>query len=90
MVQAKGQFKRRSTANNVEIIVPVPADADSPRFRVTSQLILINVYQICHYSAPIGKSWISQVPPGKECSGVEHKDLPRECDFMVKKKSQYF
>ena len=31
--QAKAQFKRRSTANNVEIIVPVPDDADSPRFR---------------------------------------------------------
>jgi AP-1 complex subunit mu len=31
--QAKAQFKRRSTANNVEILVPVPDDADSPRFR---------------------------------------------------------
>ena len=35
VLQAKGQFKRRSTANNVDIIVPVPADADSPRFRVS-------------------------------------------------------
>jgi AP-1 complex subunit mu len=33
MLKAKAQFKRRSTANNVEIIVPVPDDADSPRFR---------------------------------------------------------
>merc|ERR1719160_1785921 len=33
MLKAKSQFKRRSTANNVEIIVPVPDDADSPRFR---------------------------------------------------------
>lgn len=33
MLQAKAQFKRRSTANNVEILVPVPEDADSPRFR---------------------------------------------------------
>lgn len=33
MVKARAQFKRRSTANNVEIIVPVPEDADSPRFR---------------------------------------------------------
>ena len=33
MLQARAQFKRRSTANNVEIIVPVPEDADSPRFR---------------------------------------------------------
>jgi len=33
--QAKGQFKRRSTANNVEIFIPVPADADSPQFKVS-------------------------------------------------------
>ena len=32
--QAKSQFKRRSTANNVEISVPVPLDADSPKFKV--------------------------------------------------------
>lgn len=31
--QAKAQFKRRSTANNVEISIPVPDDADTPRFR---------------------------------------------------------
>lgn len=31
--QAKAQFKRRSTANNVSISIPVPDDADSPRFR---------------------------------------------------------
>ncbi|CAJ0645000.1 13815_t:CDS:2 [Entrophospora sp. SA101] len=33
MIKAKAQFKRRSTANNVEISVPVPDDADSPKFR---------------------------------------------------------
>lgn len=31
--QARAQFKRRSTANNVQISIPVPEDADSPRFR---------------------------------------------------------
>lgn len=31
--QAKAQFKRRSTANSVCITIPVPDDADSPRFR---------------------------------------------------------
>jgi AP-1 complex subunit mu len=36
MVKARAQFKRRSTANNVEIFVPVPDDADSPKFRVRS------------------------------------------------------
>ncbi len=34
MVKVKAQFKRRSTANNVEIYVPVPDDADTPKFRV--------------------------------------------------------
>jgi len=33
MIKAKSQFKRRSTANNVEIVVPVSRDADSPKFR---------------------------------------------------------
>ena len=33
VLKARAQFKRRSTANNVEIIVPVPSDADTPRFR---------------------------------------------------------
>ena len=36
MVKCKAQFKRRSNANNVEIYVPVPDDADSPKFKVTS------------------------------------------------------
>ncbi|XP_076814493.1 AP-1 complex subunit mu-1-like [Clavelina lepadiformis] len=35
MVKAKSQFKRRSTANNVEIQVPVPNDADSPKFKTS-------------------------------------------------------
>jgi len=35
MVKAKSQFKRRSTANNVEIVVPVPNDADTPKFKTT-------------------------------------------------------
>ncbi|KAK2569783.1 AP-1 complex subunit mu-1 [Acropora cervicornis] len=32
---AKSQFKRRSTANNVEIHIPVPPDADSPKFKTS-------------------------------------------------------
>jgi AP-1 complex subunit mu len=35
MVKCRAQFKRRSTANNVEIYVPVPDDADTPKFRVS-------------------------------------------------------
>ncbi|NXU93284.1 AP1M2 protein, partial [Xiphorhynchus elegans] len=33
--QAKGQFKKQSVANGVEIAVPVPSDADSPKFKTT-------------------------------------------------------
>lgn len=36
MVKVRGQFKRKSTANNVEIYVPVPEDADSPKFRAAT------------------------------------------------------
>ena len=33
LVKAKSQFKVRSTANNVEIVIPVRSDADTPRFQ---------------------------------------------------------
>ena len=33
MVKARTQFKQKSIANNVEIIVPVPIDVDSPVFK---------------------------------------------------------
>lgn len=34
MIKARSNFKRQSTANNVEIIIPVPSDADSPKFKM--------------------------------------------------------
>ena len=35
MVKVKSQFKARSMANNVEILVPVPSDVDSPNFKTS-------------------------------------------------------
>ncbi|KAK6043448.1 adaptor complexe medium subunit family protein [Cooperia oncophora] len=35
MVKAKSQFKRQSIANHVEVIIPVPSDADSPKFKTS-------------------------------------------------------
>lgn len=35
MIKAKSQFKSRSIANNVEIIIPVPKDVDSPAFKAS-------------------------------------------------------
>ncbi|ODQ65183.1 clathrin adaptor, mu subunit [Nadsonia fulvescens var. elongata DSM 6958] len=36
IVKARAQFKKKSTANNVEIRIPVPEDADSPKFESTA------------------------------------------------------
>jgi len=35
MIKAKSQFKNRSIANNVEIIIPVPRDVDTPSFKAS-------------------------------------------------------
>ncbi|XP_073819204.1 adaptor protein complex 1, mu subunit [Musca autumnalis] len=70
MIKAKSQFKRRSTANNVEIIIPVPADADSPKFKTT--------IGSCKY-APEQNAviWnIKSFPGGKEYLMRAHFGLP--------------
>merc|ERR1712100_920453 len=35
MIKAKSQFKQRSCANNVEILIPVPPDASAPSFKTS-------------------------------------------------------
>jgi len=70
MVKAKSQFKRRSTANNVEIVIPVPNDADSPKFKTT--------IGHCKY-APEQNAviWtIKSFPGGKEYIIKAHFGLP--------------
>lgn len=70
MIKAKSQFKRRSTANNVEIVIPVPMDADSPKFKTTSGS--------CKY-APDQNAviWtIKSFPGGKEYLMRAHFGLP--------------
>jgi AP-1 complex subunit mu len=36
LVKAKSQFKAKSTANNVDIFIPVPADVDSPSLKAST------------------------------------------------------
>lgn len=70
MIKAKSQFKARSIANNVQIIVPVPPDADSPKFKSTMGT--------CKY-APEQDAiiWtIKQFPGGKEFLMRAHFGLP--------------
>eukprot|EP01147_Barroeca_monosierra_P009430 gene9430-1672_t len=70
LIKAKSQFKRRSTANDVVIVVPVPSDADSPKFKVSTGS--------CKYS-PENNSiiWkIKQFPGGREYFLRAHFNLP--------------
>ncbi|KAJ3314623.1 AP-1 complex subunit mu-1 [Blyttiomyces sp. JEL0837] len=70
MIKAKAQFKRRSTANNVEIIIPVPEDADSPKFKSTVGY----VQYAPELNAVVWK--IKQFPGGKEFLMRAHFGLP--------------
>ncbi|VDN50244.1 unnamed protein product [Dracunculus medinensis] len=70
MVKAKSQFKRRSTANNVEIIIPVPSDADSPKFKTSIGSVKYTPEQ-CSFV------WtIKSFPGGKEYLMRAHFNLP--------------
>lgn len=75
MIKAKSQFKRRSTANNVEIIIPVPGDADSPKFKTS----IGSVRYAPESSAII---WtVKCFPGGKEYLMRAHFGLPSvECE----------
>ncbi|PKC13024.1 clathrin adaptor, mu subunit [Rhizophagus irregularis] len=70
MIKAKAQFKRRSTANNVEIYVPVPDDADSPKFRSS----IGSVHYAPEKSCLVWK--IKQFQGGKEFLMRAHFGLP--------------
>ncbi|RIA93003.1 putative clathrin assembly protein AP47 [Glomus cerebriforme] len=70
MIKAKAQFKRRSTANNVEINVPVPDDADSPKFRSS----IGSVHYAPEKSCLVWK--IKQFQGGKEFLMRAHFGLP--------------
>ncbi|GFT38499.1 hypothetical protein NPIL_224981 [Nephila pilipes] len=70
MIKAKSQFKRRSTANNVEIIIPVPTDADSPKFKTT----VGNVKYAPEQNAIIWS--VKSFPGGKEYLMRAHFGLP--------------
>jgi AP-1 complex subunit mu len=70
LVKIRSQYKQRSVANNVKVIVPVPADADSPRFRATIGSVQYSPGQNCII-------WtIRQFSGDKEFSMRAHFGLP--------------
>ncbi|EPX74412.1 AP-1 adaptor complex mu subunit Apm1 [Schizosaccharomyces octosporus yFS286] len=70
MVKAKAQFKKRCIANNVKIIIPVPEDADSPRFQSSNG----HVQYAPEQAAMIWN--IKKFSGGKECFMRAEMGLP--------------
>ena len=80
IVKAKSQFKRRSTANSVEIIVPVPTDADGARFKTSTGYCKYLPQKNCVV-------WnIKSFPGGKEYLMKAHFNLPSVEGELVESK----
>lgn len=83
--QAKAQFKKQSVANGVEIAVPVPSDADSPKFKTSvgsaKYLPEKNLVVWSIKSFPVRLGWVSGGGHtwGARCphGGVPSRTVPR-------------
>lgn len=75
--RAKAQIKKKSTANNVEILIPVPEDADSPKFRYSHG----SLKYVPEKSAILWK--IKTFNGGKEYSFAAQLGLPSMTDAEV-------
>ena len=84
----------RSTANNVEIVIPVPQDADSPKFKTTigkkdsyPVKLIMQIDQLVGDFYKFAEILLRplQVCPRAECSDLDHQVLPRRKseDFMI-------
>ncbi|CAG0892336.1 unnamed protein product [Darwinula stevensoni] len=92
MVKAKSQFKRRSTANNVEINIPVPLDADSPKFKTSIGSVKYVPEQDCFVwsirSFPGGKEYLMRAHFG--LPSVESENLESKPPITVQFEIPYF
>ena len=70
MVKAKSEFKKRYAANSVEIIVPVPSDADGAKFKTTTGYCKYVPEKNCVIW------YIRSFPGGKEYLMRAHLNLP--------------
>ncbi|KAM4035289.1 AP-1 complex subunit mu-2 [Anomaloglossus baeobatrachus] len=92
MVKAKGQFKKQSVANNVEISVPVPSDADSPKFKTSvgsaKYVPEKNVVVWTIKSFPGGKEYLMRAHFG--LPSVETEEMEGKPPIGVKFEIPYF
>lgn len=77
--RAKAQIKKKSIANNVEILIPVPEDADSPTFKYSRG----NIKWVPEKNAILWK--FSSFQGGKEYSMAAELGLPSVSDFETPK-----
>ncbi|TIC72652.1 hypothetical protein E3Q00_03763 [Wallemia mellicola] len=91
-VKVKANFKKRSSANNVEILIPVPDDADTPKFRSATGSVSYAPDQSCFI-------WkIKQLAGGKEfllraefgLPSVKGDDVQSKRPILVKFEIPYF
>jgi len=92
MIKAKSQFKRRSTANNVEVIIPVPSDADTPKFKTSIGSVKYVPEQSSFVwtvkSFPGGKEYLMRAHFG--LPSVENDELEGKPPIKVKFEIPYF
>uniref|UniRef100_A0AAY3ZWQ1 AP-1 complex subunit mu-2 n=1 Tax=Denticeps clupeoides TaxID=299321 RepID=A0AAY3ZWQ1_9TELE len=92
MVKAKGQFKKQSVANNVEVRVPVPSDADSPKFKTSTGHAKYvpekNLVVWTIKSFPGGKEFLMRAHFG--LPSVENDELEGKPPITVKFEIPYF
>lgn len=92
MIKARAQFKKRSTANNVEISIPVPEDADTPKFRATMGSVSYKpeknaaIWKIRHF--PGGSEFVMRAHFG--LPSIESEDPLKRPPISVKFEIPYF
>ncbi|CDZ98374.1 clathrin assembly protein ap47 [Phaffia rhodozyma] len=92
IVKVRAQFKRRSTANNVEIYVPVPDDADSPKFRAATGSVHYAPEKACFVwkikTLAGGKDYLMRAHFG--LPSVKTEEAPVRIPISVKFEIPYF
>eukprot|EP01035_Chromulina_nebulosa_P016932 gene16932-22424_t len=91
MIKAKSQFKSRSIANNVEIIIPVPRDVDSPSFKASIGTVVYYpdkdaiIWSIKQFTG--SKEYLMRahfgLPSISADDGTEHWRAPIEVKFEI-------
>jgi len=90
VVKAKSQFKRQSIANHVEVMVPVPSDCDSPKFKSSVGSVRYapehNAFIWTIRSFPGGREYLMRAHfslPSVVSEGSEPRGLPVSVKFEI-------